>query len=260
MRERTRSKGLRKSEQLLGAGTDARAYGVAVIGPDPRRTLALMVMVLAVAIALSFVFLGIIIIPGVFLMGAIFGAIDRPASIAITNRGVAVLARSEFNGRPRKVLTVLPQGALADRTVLRAGTHVHLPELHLWFRKKEYEQLLVAGNLGLVTNPRTMPVPAGVAVKGGPNPGPGAPTRTPAVVPSPARSTTAGLPTSDSGDVSRVIYCSWCGKQRAFNAEAIHHCGSLDRPAVYCMNCGTSLEEGAPGCTSCGTPATHISR
>jgi len=261
MRERTRSKGLRKSEQLLGAGTDVREYGVAVIGPDPRRTLALMVMVLAVAIALSFVFLGIIVIPGVFLMGAIFGAIDRPASIAITNQGVAVLARSEFNGRPRKVLTVLPQGALADRTVLREGTHVHLPELHLWFRKKEYDRLVVAGNIQLVTNPRTtMPVPAGVASSGGPNAGPGAPTGTSAVAPSPVQNTMGGPPASDSGDTSRVIYCSWCGKQRALDAEAIHHCGSMDRPAVYCMNCGTSREEGAPSCASCGTPATLLSR
>jgi hypothetical protein len=262
MRKRTRSKGLRKSEKLLGAGTDAREYGIAVIGPDPRRTLALMVMLLAVAIALSFVFLGVIIIPGVLLMVAIFGAIDRPASIAITNQGVAVFARSEFNGRPRKVLTVFPQGALADRTVLREGAHVHLPELHLWFRKKEYERLLVAGNIQLVTDPMTVPVPvpAGVVARGGPGPGPGAPTGAPTVARSPVRNTMGGLPASDSENVSRVIYCSWCGKQRALNAQAIHHCGSMDRPAVYCMNCGASLEEGAPSCTSCGTFATQISR
>jgi hypothetical protein len=58
----------------------------------------------------------------------------------------------------------------------------------------------------------------------------------------------------------RVIYCSWCGKERAINALAIHHCGSLDRPAVYCMNCGTPLEHGAVSCASCGTPASEISR
>ncbi len=56
-----------------------------------------------------------------------------------------------------------------------------------------------------------------------------------------------------------VIYCSWCGNQRMVNSPAIHHCGSRERPAVYCMNCGTSLGENAAHCTSCGTPATQLS-
>jgi hypothetical protein len=58
----------------------------------------------------------------------------------------------------------------------------------------------------------------------------------------------------------KTIYCSWCGKARAVDAPAIHHCGSKDRPAVYCMNCGTPFEAGAANCASCGTPVTQISR
>jgi hypothetical protein len=84
------------------------------------------------------------------------------------------------------------------------------------------------------------------------------PTAAPATLP--LQRNMAATPATRPDRQDGVIYCSWCGKQRAVNAEAIHHCGSLDRPAVYCMNCGTSLEEGAPGCTSCGTPATHVSR
>jgi hypothetical protein len=57
-----------------------------------------------------------------------------------------------------------------------------------------------------------------------------------------------------------VIYCSWCGKERAVDAQAIHHCGSKERPAVYCMRCGTPLGEGAATCAQCGTPATQISK
>ena len=79
---------------------EREAYGIGVIGPDPRRTDALLVVVFAVAIALSFVFLGVIIIPGVLLVVVIHGAIDRPASVAVTSRGVAIL--SELNGRPRR--------------------------------------------------------------------------------------------------------------------------------------------------------------
>jgi hypothetical protein len=61
-------------------------------------------------------------------------------------------------------------------------------------------------------------------------------------------------------DKRSVIYCSWCGKERAVDAQAIHHCGSMDRPPAYCMNCGTPLAEGADRCASCGTPSTELSR
>jgi hypothetical protein len=88
--------------------------------------------------------------------------------------------------------------------------------------------------------------------------GSGAATRTPAHArPVPASAQTLPPPPVEK---SRIIYCSWCGNQRAADAVAIHHCGSLDRPAVYCMNCGTLLGSGAPTCTSCGTPATSVSR
>ncbi len=59
---------------------------------------------------------------------------------------------------------------------------------------------------------------------------------------------------------AKMIYCSWCGKARAANAPAIHHCGSKDRPAVYCMNCGTPFDTGAVSCSSCGTPVTEVSK
>jgi hypothetical protein len=57
-----------------------------------------------------------------------------------------------------------------------------------------------------------------------------------------------------------VIYCSWCGKERAVDAQAIHHCGSKERPAAYCMRCGTPLGDSAASCAQCGTPATQISK
>jgi hypothetical protein len=236
----------------MGAGSHAQAYAIGVIGPDPRRTDLLLVMIFAVAIALSFVFLGVIIIPGVLLVAAIHGAIDRPASVAVTNQGVAVLARSELNGRPRKLLTVLPHGVLTDPTVRRSGSYVHLPNFELWFRKKEYERLLATADTNLVATQRAAPVPAGMAMRVPSTPNPTAPS---------PRSTVALAvpPSSRPENGSDVIYCSWCGKQRAVDAQSIHYCGSMERPSVYCMTCGTALE-GAATCTSCGTPATKISR
>ena len=256
MTKRARSKRLRKSEHLLGAGTEGQGYGTGVIGPDPRRTDLLLVLVFAVSIALSFIFFRVILIPGVLLIAAIHGAIDRPASVAVTNRGIAILARSEFNGRPRKVLTVLPHGILTDGTVQRSGSYVHLPNFHLWFRKKEYERLLVAVGTRSVASHLPPPVVlrVGAPMPGGPGPAFATPNGAVAIAPPPAP------PTSQSDVAGDVIYCSWCGKQRAVNAQALHYCGSMERPVAYCMKCGTSVAEGAAACASCGTPATQTSR
>lgn len=261
MTKRTRSKGLRKSEQLMGSGINAHEYGIGVIGPDPRRTDLYLVAIFAVAIALSFFFLGVIIIPGVLLVAAIHGAIDRPASAAVTNQGIAILARSELSGQPRKVLTVLPHGVLTDGTALRSGGYVHLPNFHLWFRRKEYERLLAAVSTNPVTSQWAAPVPAGVGARppNGPRAASASPGGAPAISSSPPASTTTGSSGPQPENGSGVIYCSWCGKQRALNAPEIHYCGSMERPAAYCMKCGTSLE-GVAACTSCGTPATQISR
>jgi hypothetical protein len=93
----------------------------------------------------------------------------------------------------------------------------------------------------------------------GPGPGPapmagGGPGPGPAAVPGPV----AVAPRVGAGGPD-VIYCSWCGKERAVNAQAIHHCGSMERPAAYCMSCGSPLD-GAPSCASCGTPSSKVSR
>ncbi|HVB90562.1 MAG TPA: hypothetical protein VND70_00515 [Acidimicrobiales bacterium] len=84
-----------------------------------------------------------------------------------------------------------------------------------------------------------------------------------ALDPTPATATataTATGPGPADGDASDTIYCSWCGKARAVDAQAIHYCGSRDRPAAFCMMCGTALTEGAADCASCGTAATQLSR
>jgi hypothetical protein len=113
----------------------------------------------------------------------------------------------------------------------------------------------------LVANQWTAPMPVGVGAgfPAGPNLAPAPPGGAVAIASPPAPDHMAGSPALQPVNGSDVIYCSWCGKQRAVNAPAIHYCGSMERPAVYCMNCGTSLEEGAAAC-SCGTPTTKISR
>jgi hypothetical protein len=107
---------------------------------------------------------------------------------------------------------------------------------------------------------------------GGPGPGPGpgpgggpggggpfagSPVRQPGAAGTGAGPVASVLP--PSGAPEGVIYCSWCGKDRAVNAQAIHHCGSMERPAAYCMSCGTPLD-GASSCVACGTPSSKVSR
>jgi hypothetical protein len=261
MTKRARLKGRKATEQFLGAGASVREYGVGVVGPDPRLTDVLLLVVFAIAIALSFVFLGVIIIPGVLLVAAIHGAIDRPTSVAVTNQGIAVLVRSEFNGRPRKLLTVLPHSVLTDGTVRRSRAYVHLPNYHFWFRTKEYDRLLAAIGANPAANQWTAPIPPGAPAS---TPRSGGPTFEPprgsvALAPPLAPNVITGSPAAQPENGGGVIYCSWCGKERSVNAQAIHYCGSMERPSVYCMKCGTSFE-GAATCTSCGTPATQISR
>ena len=182
MSKKGRTKSVRRSEEILGRGIVADHYALGVIGPDPRRTSALVALLLAVAIALSFILFGAIIIPGVLFIVVLFAVIDRPASVAVTDRGVAVLARSEVNGRPRKLLAVLPQGVLADRTVVRSGSYVHLPDFHLWFRTKEYERLLGSAEGELIPNSWAPPVAAGIGARNpGTPPAPHSPTGSTAV-------------------------------------------------------------------------------
>jgi hypothetical protein len=115
---------------------------------------------------------------------------------------------------------------------------------------------------GGFTPGRTPFVPASQVPPGGmPRPGPqagggGNPGAAPAVAGGPSAVLVQEPPQSPPA----VIYCSWCGKERAIDAQAIHHCGSKDRPAVFCMGCGTAYQEGAATCAQCGTPATQISK
>ena len=93
--------------------------------------------------------------------------------------------------------------------------------------------------------------PVGSAAPWGPPPAP-----TGMEVPSSASTVAIDLQTRGNNG---VIFCSWCGKERAIDAQSIHHCGSRERPPVYCMSCGTPFQDGASSCAACGTPSTQLS-
>jgi hypothetical protein len=142
MRAATRSKRLGQSQRfLVGSSGTARAYGVGEIGPDPRRTLFFILCGVVVIAFLMFIVYAVVVVPGVLLIWAIYMAIERSTSVVATDQGVALLARSEFNGRPRKFITLLPAAALTERTIVRSGRYVHVPAYRLWLRQKEFDYL-----------------------------------------------------------------------------------------------------------------------
>ena len=145
MRTSTRDKRLTQCERFLGGQGTARAYGIGEIGPDPRRTLFFILCCVIAVAFLSFVIYAVIIFPGVFLIWAVYVAVERSTCVVVTDRGVAILARSEFNGRPRKLIGLLPPGILTDPTIQRSGRYVYLPTYRLWLRKKQYDHLTSAG-------------------------------------------------------------------------------------------------------------------
>jgi len=144
MRASRREKRLYQSQKYLAGRETPRVYAVGEIGPDPRRTLFLILCGVVAVALLAFVIYSVIVFTGVFLIWAVYVAAERSTCVVVTDTGVAVLARSEFNGRPRKFIASLPQGALSDATVQRSGRYVHLPTYRLWLRKKEYDRLTSA--------------------------------------------------------------------------------------------------------------------
>lgn len=141
MRTRTRNHRLSQSQRFLAGHGTARAYAVGEIGPDPRRTLFFILCGVVGFAFLAFVVYSLILFPGVFLIWAVYVAVERSTGVVVTDRGVAILARSEFNGRPRKFVALLPAEILTDPTVQRSGRYMHLPTYRLWLRKKEYDLL-----------------------------------------------------------------------------------------------------------------------
>jgi hypothetical protein len=196
VRDKTRNKRLQQSRRFLGGNAGSgRTYGVGEIGPDPRRTLFFILCGVVAVAFVSFVVYSVVVLPGVVLIWAVYVVIERSTSLVVTDRGVAILARSEFVGRPRKFVALLPWGILNDPTVQRSGRYVHLPNYRLWLRRKEYDVLMAAVAVQPAT-PASPPAPGSSSAGWyGATPPPPAMPPTPGPAPVSAPSQT-GLPLS----------------------------------------------------------------
>jgi hypothetical protein len=101
-----------------------------------------------------------------------------------------------------------------------------------------------------VTGPTTFvspPAPAG-GPRFGPNPIASSPS---ARLATPTTQTTAWSPSTASVAPPTLKYCVLCGDPLPGSRALFHDCGAKDRPAMFCVNCGSALPEAGVACSSC---------
>jgi hypothetical protein len=151
--DRARAKGAQSARQLLPAPTDIRDY---VVGRgNPRLTtgaiVACSIFACAFLVALAF---GTVLLPGGLLLIYVIHAVRPPRAIVVADQGVAVLEKSFLNGRPTKVLAMIPAGMLSVAGASGHQTSVDFGAERISFAKREVQRLSAA-----LAQPHTAPVP-----------------------------------------------------------------------------------------------------
>ena len=160
--------------KVLPPGTQLRNY---VVGRAHARLSTGAIVGMAV-FALAFVvalLAGYIILPGGLFLIYVVYAVRPPRGVAVSEQGLAVLARSFWTGRPNKVLALLPPAPMASPTASGSVT-VELGAERITFSRNEF-RVLAEATAGMVP-------PAGYA-PGAPGGFPGGPSVTPQPFPSP---------------------------------------------------------------------------
>ena len=143
---RNREKGLKISAAIVGDGA-ALAYGVGQVGPDPRKT---RVQIVAGAVVLTVFLVAVVkaaVVPGFLIWFLLYSFIVRSVGVVVTGSNVVVLERSLVTGRPKRIRTTLPAGALSGLSAAEKGGYFHVSAAELWLRPKEYA-ILATGEAG----------------------------------------------------------------------------------------------------------------
>ena len=138
---RSRKKRSSDAERLLEPGTTVRRFANGVTGPYPTNTILLLVVgAVAVTVVLS-VLLGSLVGPGFLVLILVYWAFNPPRSVAVSDRGVVLLKRSLWTGKPTAVIGLLPHSVL-DAAQERGGyMHVLIGPESVWLTKKEWAAL-----------------------------------------------------------------------------------------------------------------------
>jgi len=134
-----RKKHAQQAIKLLPQGTTIRAY---VIGRAHAR-ISNEAIIGGVIFAVAFIvalMLGYILIPGGLLALYVFHQTRPPRSVAVSDQGLAVLGRSLWNGRPNKVVALLPPVRIGPAAPSGSVT-VQLGADRITFTNKEMRML-----------------------------------------------------------------------------------------------------------------------
>jgi hypothetical protein len=152
--ERDRARASRAVQRLLEDGTSVRDY---VVGHGHvRMTTGAMVAlgVFATAFAVTRVVSGTVLFPGFLAIWWIVRAVRPLLGVAVTDRGLAVLHVSAVNGRPTRVLVLLPYGPVWGERPTGSETLALGPE-RVTFARRELDRLVAA----TATPPAPAPLP-----------------------------------------------------------------------------------------------------
>ncbi len=135
---RARKKALDAARPQLHPTSQPLAYGLAVAGPPPMRTVLLLAGAgVAGAVALT-ALAGGFVGPG-WLFFLTFWAFNPPRAVIATSNSVVVMRRSMLNGRPSDVRTVVAVDALLAPPVASSGAWscYRLGDEVVWMTRKE---------------------------------------------------------------------------------------------------------------------------
>jgi hypothetical protein len=123
MSDKARSKRAAKVAGLLPAGSQVRGYGE---GRAHARVSAQVVAVVGATAAAMLVGLlfGRLLIPGAALVAIVFNLVRPPRGLAVTDRGVALIRRSFWTGRPKQVMAVEEVPTVTTGSGSRVTLHI----------------------------------------------------------------------------------------------------------------------------------------
>lgn len=139
--ERSRKKRATDAQRLLEPGTTVRRYANGVTGPYPTNTILVLVLfAVGITVALSLL-AGSLFGPGVIAVLLVYWAFNPPRAVAVSDRGVVLLKRSMWTGKPTHVMALLLTDALQSPEERGAYVQVLLGPEAVWFTKREWAAL-----------------------------------------------------------------------------------------------------------------------
>ena len=139
--KRARAKSVAKAQALLGEG-NIHGYAFGETGPNPTYTMWALVGGAVLIFAMTFAIFRVGIIVGGLIVFAIRYYVNPPCSIAVADRGVALLKRGFWNMHPTELVAKLPHD-ITNNVVQDSGSRVQidLGVERVWVTKKEFAHL-----------------------------------------------------------------------------------------------------------------------